>query len=104
MYHYDVIYIYVCVVCVFVHAMQNERTALHLAAEAGHLDIVDKLLQMGAQIQKKDKVRQARRSVCRMEWMRRNRYLKPGLETNLHHSLAAGHINMCRTQRKNTVP
>lgn len=53
------IYIYVCVVCVFVHAMQNERTALHLAAEAGHLDIVDKLLQMGAQIQKKDKVRQA---------------------------------------------
>ncbi|XP_025103600.1 ankyrin repeat and death domain-containing protein 1A-like isoform X1 [Pomacea canaliculata] len=34
---------------------KNERTALHLAAEAGHLDIVDKLLQMGAQIQKKDK-------------------------------------------------
>ncbi|KAL8611699.1 hypothetical protein ACOMHN_063725 [Nucella lapillus] len=34
----------------------NERTALHLAAEAGHLVVVDKLLQMGAHVQKKDKM------------------------------------------------
>ncbi|XP_070176862.1 ankyrin repeat and death domain-containing protein 1A-like isoform X1 [Littorina saxatilis] len=33
----------------------NERTALHLAAEAGHLQVVDKLLSKGAQVAKKDK-------------------------------------------------
>ena len=35
---------------------QRERTALHLAAEKGNLDAVEKLLEHGADINKKDKV------------------------------------------------
>ena len=36
--------------------LQNEKTALHLAVERGHEDIVDKLLALKADVKKKDSV------------------------------------------------
>ncbi len=49
---------------------QRERTALHLAAEKGNLDAVEKLLEHGADINKKDKVCLIMSYACVTWWFR----------------------------------
>lgn len=61
-------------VCLFMLLFQNDRTALHLAAEAGHIDTLTRLIDMKSDVQKKDKVN--RYSCCWNVYLSHN-YVSP---------------------------
>ena len=49
-------------------ALQNEETSLHWASESGHREVVQTLLEHGADVAARTKVGAAGGRVCRWHW------------------------------------